>query len=488
MHWMVGLRKLDTFQLEMLGTCARLPDISQWIQGFAGSGKSVLLVHIAQTLLADDPGLSICITSFTHALKDLLKTGLADQYEETIEVITYHKFLRNRVNYDVVLVDEIQDIPKEKIEQIKRLATHIVVAGDNDQSIYTKCSTANEITRALNPVTYRLVTIYRLTKEIQAIVKTILPDNQIEGAPSGNERDVQATLAKAESEDEETQWVWQKCCKQAEIGDPSVILLPNHTEIQKFIQNICKIEGLDSPIFPRVRGRYDYEHTNELLENYEKPLQYLGNTFGELRDSDNRALTYIMTYHSAKGLDFENVFLPYLNEDLDIYNDPDLERRLFFVAMTRSRFNLFLSHSSEDPIHYVENFPQDLLHKINCSTDLSEQQPTRNFTDEDVNHIKEEFIENVVEIFESRTDINGDVITAIIEKVLNDDVMEDGLIAEYQEDQLFQDILSKIEDSTDEKEGIDVINQIGGIIENILYSENDDNDEDDDNETFEIPF
>ena len=45
--------------------------------------------------------------------------------------------------------------------------------------------------------------------------------------------------------------------------------------------------------------------------------------------------------------------------------------------------------------------------------------------------------------------------------------------------------MSEIEDSTDEKEGIDVINQIGGIIENILYSEND---EDDDNETFEIPF
>ena len=485
MHWMVPLGELDEDQIIVVESCSNLTGRRHWIQGFAGSGKSVLLVHIAQTLLADDPGLSICITSFTHALKDLLKTGLADQYEETIEVITYHKFLRNRVNYDVVLVDEIQDIPKEKIEQIKRLATHIVVAGDNDQSIYTKCSTAEEITEALDPVIHRLVTIYRLTKEIQAIVKTILPDNQIEGAPSGNERDVEATLAKAESEDEETQWVWRKCSKQAEVGDPSVILLPNHTEIQKFIQNICKIEGLDSPIFPRVRGRYDYEHTNELLENYEKPLQYLGNTFGELRDSDNRALTYIMTYHSAKGLDFENVFLPYLNEDLDIYNDPDIERRLFFVAMTRSRFNLFLSHSSEDPIHYVENFPQDLLHKINCSTDLSEQQHTRNFTDEDVNHIKEEFIENVVEIFENRTDIKGKVIKSIIKEVLNDDVIEGELIAKYQEDQSFQDILSKIEESTDEKEAKDVYNQIGDIIENILEYDEDD---DDDNETYSTPF
>ena len=99
-------------------------------------------------------------------------------------------------------------------------------------------------------------------------------------------------------------------------------------------------------------------------------LRYLGNSFGELSDSDNHALTYIMTYHSAKGLDFKHVFLPQLDTDQRFMQDPGLDRRLFFVAMTRSRLNLFLSHSSEEPIHYVAKFPQDLLHKINA--DLAE--------------------------------------------------------------------------------------------------------------------
>ena len=485
MHWMVPEANLGEYQREVLGKCGRLHSNSQWIQGFAGSGKSVLLVHIAQRLLAEDPELSICITSFTHALKDLLKTGFAEHHEEKIEVMTYHQFLRDGVKYDLVLVDEIQDIPEEKLEKIKRLAKHIVVAGDNDQSIYIECSTPGEIVKVLNPETYRLEIIYRLTQKIKEIVQTILPNSQIENAPTDRMREVKITLAKAKSEDEEIQWVWEKCQRYAEVGDPSVILIPKHAEIQKFIHKICKIKGLEPPIFPRVRGRYDYEHTNELFENSDVPLQYLGNNFGELRDSDNRGLTYIMTYHSAKGLDFKNVFLPHLDEDLDIYNEPDLERRLFFVAMTRSRLNLFLSHSSEHPIHYVANFPQDLLFNIICGADLSEQQHRLKIPDEDVNHIKEEFIENVVEIFENRTDIKGKVITAIIERVLNDDEIEGELIAKYQEDQSFQDILSEIEESTDEKEAKDVYNQIGDIIENILEYDEDD---DDDNETYETPF
>ena len=63
--------------------------------------------------------------------------------------------------------------------------------------------------------------------------------------------------------------------------------------------------------------------------------------------------------------------------------------------------------------------------------------------------------------------------------------MTEKLIAQYEkEDQSFQDILSEIEDSTDEKEAKDVYNQIGNIIENILNE----NDENADNEEFEIPF
>ena len=55
-----------------------------------------------------------------------------------------------------------------------------------------------------------------------------------------------------------------------------------------------------------------------------------------------------MTYHSSKGLDFDNVFLPMLDEGNmwfppDKYSNDKL-KKLFMVAMTRSKKNLYLSY------------------------------------------------------------------------------------------------------------------------------------------------
>lgn len=379
MGWMIEERRLDDFQVSVLQQCGNLTVRNHWIQGFAGSGKSVLLVHIVQRLLAEKPNLKPCVAVFTHALKDMINTGFKEEFELNVKVITYHKFLYDEIKYDFVAVDEVQDIPRDKLQKIKGLAKHIVVAGDNEQSIYDGSSTAKEIAKILDPEIHPLVTIYRLTETIKNIVKTILPNSQIENAPVSRKPEVKVTLAKAEGEYEEIKWVWKQCRRRAVAQDPAVIILPNHVEIQNFIKKICIIEDLDPPIFPEEKTKYgiktNYEPTNELFENSGRPLQYLGNTYGELSDSNNRALTYLMTYHSAKGLDFETVFLPKLDNNQPIFGRPDLDSRLFFVAMTRSRKNLFLSHSTEDPIHYVANFPQDLLHKITCNDDNEPELP-----------------------------------------------------------------------------------------------------------------
>jgi len=60
----------------------------------------------------------------------------------------------------------------------------------------------------------------------------------------------------------------------------------------------------------------------------------------------------LMTIHASKGLEFECVFIPgcedgilpctfFNREDVDI----EEERRLFYVAMTRARRYLFLTHA-----------------------------------------------------------------------------------------------------------------------------------------------
>lgn len=77
-----------------------------------------------------------------------------------------------------------------------------------------------------------------------------------------------------------------------------------------------------------------------------------------------------MTFHSSKGLDFRNVFIPSLNSDTVIVgkraleNDPDLDRRVLFVAVTRSRENLFLSFNSKKPHPHVANLPKSVVTEV----------------------------------------------------------------------------------------------------------------------------
>jgi len=65
---------------------------------------------------------------------------------------------------------------------------------------------------------------------------------------------------------------------------------------------------------------------------------------------------YLTTYHAAKGLEFDNVFIPYLIDDK--FPDPDTvssavsveeayadEIKLLYVAATRSRYGLYMTYS-----------------------------------------------------------------------------------------------------------------------------------------------
>ncbi|MTV35958.1 3'-5' exonuclease, partial [Streptococcus pneumoniae] len=66
----------------------------------------------------------------------------------------------------------------------------------------------------------------------------------------------------------------------------------------------------------------------------------------------------LMTVHAAKGLEFTNVFITGLEEGLfphenSINEDDGLEeeRRLMYVAITRAKERLFLSHTQSRLLH-----------------------------------------------------------------------------------------------------------------------------------------
>lgn len=76
--------------------------------------------------------------------------------------------------------------------------------------------------------------------------------------------------------------------------------------------------------------------------------------------NENNHLINIMTFHSAKGLDFENVFIPFANKSLYINLSESIAKTLFMVAMTRTRKNLYITYTGS-PIEILNTFESKCL-------------------------------------------------------------------------------------------------------------------------------
>ena len=98
---------------------------------------------------------------------------------------------------------------------------------------------------------------------------------------------------------------------------------------------------------------------------------------GEHQAGDGQEALQMMTVHSAKGLEFDVVFMTGLEEGLfpheQSVSEPEgleEERRLAYVAITRARHRLYLSHAQTRMLHgqtrynipsrFLEEIPQEL--------------------------------------------------------------------------------------------------------------------------------
>lgn len=106
-----------------------------------------------------------------------------------------------------------------------------------------------------------------------------------------------------------------------------------------------------------VNGMHDFCATRQEEGNEHILLQDYLSEIALLTDQDNDKDEYVpqitlMTIHSAKGLEFKNVFVVGLEENLfpspmsgSSYKALEEERRLFYVAITRAEEHCFLSYA-----------------------------------------------------------------------------------------------------------------------------------------------
>lgn len=360
-----------------------------WVKGFAGTGKTTVLTHLAVTLKNDRKGKneSFCYITYTHALKELAhKTLLNENKGGFMKEMTHTKFLVENRPYDFVFLDEVQDIRPRDLERIKTLSRFLFIAGDCEQSIYNESPKEEDIDRIYTPKKLFFWQILRLTKCMADIAKSILPSSKInEGDPKNTNGDSSINIYKFKSQQEEFDWIENEAKNRASPGSPSCILFSHHFCIEDFFRYLQVKYNLpiaNGPFDPKNRdvkrdrygneawSRLPYKQLNGFFKYHKIPFSYLGNDIGSLSDSDRQPLVYVMTFHSSKGLDFENVFIPQMNDNKEIVFDkileknPGLDQRLLFVAVTRSRKELYISHSTSKPHSYINNLPKGTYAQI----------------------------------------------------------------------------------------------------------------------------
>lgn len=286
--WMVVESELDADQIKFI---MATNDKSCLVSGCAGSGKSVLALIKAQRI-QKEKGDNYQIIVFTKALCKYMNAGrkflgLHNNFEY------YHNWHNklNCPNSDYIIVDEIQDFTREEIEEFINAADkNFFFFGDTAQSIYQGIKDTmpvNAINRLFDyknePKNFSLYRNYRLPIPVARIVQYIGIDLEAF---------------------EETTY------KSRETAVPKFLRYSSLNEQIGAIAHIIKRDNLTNVgiLLPRNK---DVKTVSNLLNNngINHEAKFYGSTWVDDLDftSDNPK---VMTYHSAKGLQFEAVFLP----------------------------------------------------------------------------------------------------------------------------------------------------------------------------------
>ena len=123
--------------------------------------------------------------------------------------------------------------------------------------------------------------------------------------------------------------------------DDVAILVPTEKDVIR-VYNFLKENNINSQVLYRTSKTVPFRTINTL-------------------DMVNNDLPCILTYHAAKGTEFDNVFVPFAN-----YGTlPD--RNAFYVACTRSSHSLYISYSGK-LTNYLDKVNRQFITEIDATS------------------------------------------------------------------------------------------------------------------------
>ena len=329
------------------------------IEGGPGTGKTTLAVQRAETLVTE--GYSTLVLVFSRPLMRFIQNSQPKTNWETVEFYTlnadgskdYHEFNSEYTvstylswlnslywqrfgrscpadggtepdwekveaelstlgrSYDQIIVDEGQDFPVPLLRCLKSLATTVTVFIDPQQAIEKTKTTTGVAAHVLDAATYRLSENFRSTKEIVEFTNLF----------RGKQDDIT-------SEEESGQIPVMITCASYE------------DQVNKMLE-IMRVYGFKSVgvILDTRPAKKLYEIMKKRLEGKSHVQLYEPHTY---RDFDfERNEVKIITYGTAKGLEFDVVILPQITR-VNSSGDPASDMARIYIAASRAKKALFM--------------------------------------------------------------------------------------------------------------------------------------------------
>lgn len=279
-------------------------------------------------------------SEYQRKLYDVKKLDFSDMISKCYELLKSNPSVLDyyQDKYRYILIDEFQDINKLQYDTIKLIckSKNIFVVGDDDQSIY---KFRGSYPRVINDFLkdYKRAKIihlnenYRCARQIVKFSKLVIDHNidRFSKDLVSNRRELGKLELKAFIDSvEENKYIIEMINKYTRLGykysDIAILYRTN------LLSNSIKSDLAKSDIPYIVKG----EENRESDANQNIVLS-------------SNAIN-LMTFHLSKGLEFKTVFIIDANDGLIPHktsireDDLEIERRLFYVAMTRAKDNLHI--------------------------------------------------------------------------------------------------------------------------------------------------
>lgn len=314
--WYINESELDDYQVKII---RRKLSSSFIVKGCAGSGKTVLALWRAKEL-SEQGNNDYLIIVFTKALKQFIEDGIHTIGVDQSKVLYHWEWVNNKdkIGAEYIIVDEVQDFDTRELAELQNAAKkHFILFGDSAQQLYNDIPNKGKLLSMEGiqmqtgiPMT-NLVINHRLPKKIARVAEKVT-----------NSMDSRDSLV-------------ESCYKEG-ISKPRLIECSTFEDQLEYIKDVVKAQnytdvGILLPTNKDVKMAKNYFDKNNW--GVEAKIGYGANSMDLDFTTENPKL---MTYHSAKGLQFEAVFIPMCNTN---------DRNSLYVALTRSYRDLFILYS-----------------------------------------------------------------------------------------------------------------------------------------------